>query len=100
MPLMIKRVGTEHRPIVVCDLCNSEIADAAAGNFEWSIGLQDGDLASPVFLHKECSRMYRHTRGRLDYWDDLTLLPLYLRNNLEVDEEREVRLAKVAEAFR
>jgi hypothetical protein len=74
-------------PTVVCDYCQRPIVDARDGGYFWPLAeRQEGQMMSPVFLHKgRCDNAYSARHGRLDCWDELSMLPLSLADNLQID---------------
>ena len=66
-----------------CDQCHEEIKTAKDGNYEWN--LFDHGASDVFFTHKGCSNAFRKAHPEIDFYDELTLFPLYLSNNLEID---------------
>ena len=81
MPIRIVARKNLSCPVVFCDHCREEIRTAKDGNYEW----QSGEASNVFFTHKGCSNAFRKAYPEIDFSDELTLFPLYLSNNLEID---------------
>jgi len=94
-----------YAPVIICDVCNDDIADAKAGNYEWAVSPNGEDIVGPYFTHKVgCSRRLESIWRQQypDYvamWESLRILPLYLRNNLKLKEKDLKAAAKFASMF-
>jgi hypothetical protein len=98
MPLVIQDRDGRSCPVVVCDHCGREIADAKDGNYQWRMGLNDSDFGSRVyFTHKGCCLAFEDDHSEDGFvWGaiDLPCLPVYLGNNLNLDWEEAHRSAE------
>jgi hypothetical protein len=88
MSLQMICVEGRFRPVVVCDHCGEQIADAKDGNYEWRMRedgqIEDGQI---YFTHKACCRPFEIANGGRVHWFAIGLecLPVYLATNLERD---------------
>jgi hypothetical protein len=48
--------------VVICDHCGKIVDQETPGNIEFPVG-ERGDFKKVYFLHKECSQLFRETRG-------------------------------------
>ena len=90
MPIRIVARKNLSCPVVFCDQCREEIKTAKDGNYEW----QSGKASDVFFTHKRCSDPFRKVHPEIDFSDELTLFPLYLSNNLEIDSKAAQDLAE------
>ncbi len=88
MPLIMKVVGKVICPVVVCDHCGEDIKTAKEGNYQWT-----PESDNLFFTHKTCCRAFEHRVPGVWAYEELSLLPLFLINNLQVDLERAKRTA-------
>ena len=97
MPLVIKDLDNRSCPVVVCDHCGTQVADARDGNCQWRMGLNDTDFGGRVyFTHKGCCQAFEDARpedGFLWYAAELECFHVCLGNNLALDWERARRRA-------
>jgi hypothetical protein len=85
MPLIIENQRGRDCPVVVCDHCGRQIEDAKEGNYQWQ---HEGDNAGKIFFtHKACCWAFESKSGEREFWlsMELTCLPIYLGNNLNLD---------------
>lgn len=84
---MIKIVVDQGRyaPQAFCDHCGKRIERAEDGNYEWKGQLSSGDAGDLYLVHKACSYAFKQATGDSHQAADLTLLPIRLGNNLEID---------------
>ena len=86
---MIKIVFTEGRfaPQAFCDHCGERIEKAAEGNYEWhpTGDFEQGEVSEVYLIHKRCTQAFEQATGRRPYTGELTVFPVYLSNNLEID---------------
>ncbi len=105
MAISIKMMKNKFAPVIICDVCNIQITDAKTGNYEWTISPDGEHIIGPVFTHKEkCSHKLEYIwRERypnyVSMWEGLKILPLYLRNNLNLKEKDLKEAAKFAAVF-
>jgi hypothetical protein len=96
MPLEIKEEAGLFMPIIVCDHCYEEIADARDGNYEWLVEDDgrpwDGRM---YFTHKRCCHAFEQAR-RVGRWYAMPLecMPIYLENNLRLNRKQALALAR------
>ncbi len=84
-----------YEPFVVCDLCGHPIDLAAEGVMmwiSWNTGsVHDETTSQELFtLHKDCKDAWRSQKGHRNYlwmWEELKLLPPYLKHNLGIDKQ-------------
>jgi hypothetical protein len=85
MPLVIRTQGPYAVPQVVCDHCQTVIARAAEGNYQWRQEPLLQDTAAPmVFTHKHCCHAFEHQQGGSWGAIGLEALPAFLATNLQV----------------
>lgn len=82
------------RPQVFCDHCQQRIKRAEDGNYQWRAGFGKGPF--PIsFTHKECFEDFLKANPETEEWgwaaEELTLLPYYLENNLDIDHDEVLR---------
>lgn len=76
----------QHAPQVFCDHCGKRIETAEDGNYEWrGEQLAPGETSDLYLVHKACSYAFEETSGDPHRTAELTLLPIRLGNNLEID---------------
>jgi hypothetical protein len=97
MPLTITLADGEYRPLVVCDHCGQEIADAREGNYQWRTTPEGRPINGEVyFTHKRCCAAFEWLHAGQPAWHwawtELCCLPIYLGVNLQLDwrEAREL----------
>ena len=61
MPIVLEE--EDGRPIVVCDVCQKRIVDAAEGNYEWLTDDKGHPLPGLFFTHKPCSIVFERLRS-------------------------------------
>jgi len=90
MPMVIRPEGQLDVPVILCDHCGKEIADAREGNYQWKM-LPDGRSADRqlFFTHKRCCHAFEQANRGDFHWAamELQCLPIYLGNNLKLDWE-------------
>jgi hypothetical protein len=89
----------QHAPQAFCDHCGKRIERAEDGNYEWQGGQMTSGNASDLYLvHKACSYAFEETTGKPHRTAELTLLPIRLGNNLEIDwDEANERAKRMSE---
>jgi hypothetical protein len=61
------------------------IDKAKDGNYEWKGQIPSGDASDLYLIHKACSYAFKQVTGDSLQTAELTLLPIRLGNNLEID---------------
>jgi hypothetical protein len=75
-----------HAPQAFCDHCGERIEQARDGNYEWHPGnIEPGDEVEVYLIHKRCTQAFQQATGKHPYTGELTVFPVYLGNNLEID---------------
>lgn len=74
-----------HAPQAFCDHCGKRIEKAKDGNYEWKGQISSGDASDLYLIHKACSYAFKQVTGDSLQTAELTLLPIRLGNNLEID---------------
>jgi hypothetical protein len=90
MPIKIVVRDNLSAPVVFCDHCGKEIARAGDGNYEWQGNPENKNPEDVYFTHKKCSDPFRRTKLDGATWSsmELSVFPLYLSNNLEIDPKK------------
>jgi len=102
MAISIKLQRNRFAPVILCDICAEEITDEKKANCEWLVAPDGDDIIGPVFTHKvDCSHRLEYRWREQDtnhtaMWESLRILPLYLRNNLQLKEKDLQAAAKFA----
>jgi hypothetical protein len=95
MPLVIKAAGDVSKPVVICDHCGEEIAEARQGNYQWRMSDAGKGIEGRVyFTHKHCCHAFEQVNPD-PCWGSMELecLPVYLANNLGIDWKKANRTA-------
>jgi hypothetical protein len=74
-----------HAPQAFCDHCGKRIERAKDGNYEWQGRILPGQASDLYLIHKACSYAFKEAIGDPHLTAELTLLPIRLGNNLEID---------------
>lgn len=95
---MIKIVVDQgrHAPQAFCDHCDKRIEKAEDGNYEWKRQPSSGEASDLYLIHKACSYAFKQATGGSLQTAELTLLPIRLGNNLEIDwDETNERMSEL-----
>jgi hypothetical protein len=92
VPIRIVQRDNQSCPVVFCDHCRKEITTGDGGNYEWN---GDSDPAEVFFTHNECSQAFDAAHPEITSFMKLTVLPLYLSNNLKIDPKQAQRSAEL-----
>lgn len=85
------------RPQIFCDHCQKRIVRAAEANYQWQQTGKSGASFPLFFTHKRCYDAYVKANPEPEdfHWlwatEELTLLPYYLENNLDIDHDEVLR---------
>lgn len=98
MPLVIQRQGKADRPVILCDYCRQPIEQAEDGNYQWVMA-RDGQVTDggpAFFTHKRCCQAFEVGQGAGFFWGvmDLDCLPIFLAQNLGVDQQAATEKAR------
>lgn len=82
-------------PVIICDHCGEEITDGLNASYVWRRGVNEPSdtLAEVFFVHNtfECHRGWERSHpekpGEIHLSMNLDVLPHYLGNNLNIDQE-------------
>ena len=96
--------GTRFAPVVICDHCGQQIANAKHGAYAWGLRLPAGEETTGLkFFHKigdlypECVAAWKqyenelHALGLAHQWESLDKFLVYLGNNLRKGTQEERR---------
>lgn len=100
MPIYIKHENGLYRPVIGCDYCGQSITDAKDGNYEW-IDPAIAPTGEIYFTHKRCCLAFEEAHGGRAIWlaGELAVLPLMLKNNLGISDERQREAAEAVMMF-
>jgi hypothetical protein len=94
MPICINQTNAGSCPVIVCDICGEIIEDAADGHYWWPIGPGSG-LEPVVFTHTAHGEPVAADGRPFTCSSPLTVLPIYLANNLKWDRHEGEALARM-----
>jgi hypothetical protein len=108
MPLILRYVEGQDRPLFVCDQCGRDIENGERAAYAWFREDEAGTIRRevlPLYFHlavgdgrRGCMDIYEHRYqqthpGAFISWIELRVMPIYLLANLGVEEMEQIREA-------
>lgn len=89
-----------HCPQTFCDWCDERIGDAADGHFHWRLDARGQPIEGAIYhVHKRCNRALEASMPGRWLWMPLTILPVQIAANLEIDLTAAAKTARLLSSF-